>query len=340
MEHRFLAFVRLSRPRFLVESFITSTLGVAVAVYGGWDFRFADWLLVQAFVTLTHLMTQYCNEYFDLEADSAHDAPSRWTGGSQILVSGRIKPMVALSAAFVLLFVDVLLAILMPTPASRLIAFVIILLAWFYTAPPVRLNYRALGEITTAGVLTLLVPLLVCYTLSGSVPVPLFAVCVPLFLVMTARMLVMNFCDRDSDLLVGKRTLPNTLGPLRAAQLYTALQAIAYAVVVAVTVLGALPLPTGLALLFTGPMAVAMCRRILRDPPSPTEPDRAIITAHVVTLHAAITGVAAVAGTIVSAVLADGMSASTEACIVLFLLYIGLAGSVQVRDLVGVKVDA
>ena len=36
---------------------------------------------------------------------------------------------------------------------------------------PVRLNYRALGENTTAGVLTLLVPLLVCYTLSGSVPV-------------------------------------------------------------------------------------------------------------------------------------------------------------------------
>jgi 1,4-dihydroxy-2-naphthoate octaprenyltransferase len=340
MGHRFLAFVRLSRPRFLVESFITSTLGVAVAVDGDWGFRFADWLLVQAFVTLTHLMTQYCNEYFDLDADSAHTAPSRWTGGSQILVSGDIKPITALSAAFVLLFVDVLLAIMMPSTASRLLAFVILLLAWFYTAPPVRLNYRALGEITTAGVLTLLVPVFVCFTLLGSLPPVLFAVCVPLFLVMTARMLVMNFCDRDSDLLVGKHTLPNTLGPRWAAFLFSALQAVAYVIVLAVTLLGVVPLPAGLALVATAPMAVLLSRRILRDPPSPEEPDRAIVTAHLATLHAAATGVAAVAGLIVSIALSDGMSASMQACLVLFLLYIGLAGSVQVRDLAGVKVVA
>lgn len=341
MGHKFLAFVRLSRPRFLVESFITATLGVAVAAYAGWHFQFGTWLLVQAFVTLTHLMTQYCNEYFDLEADSAHTAPSRWTGGSQILVVGEIKPVAALSAAFALLFVDVLLAILMPTTASRLIAFVILLLAWFYTAPPVRLNYRGLGEITTAGVLTLLVPLLVCSTLlDGVVPPVLPAVCGPLFLVMTARMMVMNFCDRDSDLLAGKHTLPNTLGPRRAALLFATLQTVAYVIVAAVTALRVLPLAIGLALLLTAPMAAYLSRRILRDPPSPEEPDRALVTAHLATLHAAATAVAAVAGTIVDAVLTDGMHASNQVCIVLFLLYIGLAGSVQVRDLVGVKVTA
>jgi 1,4-dihydroxy-2-naphthoate polyprenyltransferase len=340
MEQRLLAFVRLSRPRFLVESLITTTLGVTVAVYAGQRFQLGTWLLVQATVTLTHLMTQYCNEYFDLDADSAHTAPNRWTGGSQVLVSGVLRPVVSLSAAFVLLFVDVLLAMLMPTTASRLIAFVIITLAWFYTAPPVRLNYRALGEITTAGVLTLLCPLLMSYTLLNSVSPVLPAVCVPLFLVMTARMVVMNFCDRDSDLLVGKHTLPNTLGPRRAALLFAGLQAAAYAIVVAVTVLGILPLPVGLGLLLTAPMAYVMSRRILRDPPSPAEPDRAITTAHLVTLHAACTGLVAVAGMIIAAALAHGLTTSTQACGVLFLLYVGLAGGVQVRDLAGAKVAA
>ncbi|HEY4018283.1 MAG TPA: prenyltransferase [Pseudonocardiaceae bacterium] len=340
MEQRLLAFVRLSRPRFLVESLITATLGVTVAAYGGHRFQFGTWLLVQAFVTLTHLMTQYCNEYFDLEADSAHTAPNRWTGGSQILVSGVLRPVVSLSAAFVLLFLDVLLATLMPTISSRLIAFAILVLAWFYTAPPVRLNYRALGEITTAGVLTLLCPLLMSYTLLGSVSPVLPAVCVPLFLVMTARMLVMNFCDRDSDLLAGKHTLPNTLGPRRAALVFAGLQAAAYVIVVAVTVLGILPLPVGLGLMLTAPMAYLMSRRVLRDPPSPDEPDRAIMTAHMVTLHAASTGLVAVAGMIVAAALARGMTTSTLACVTLMLLYVGLAGGVQVRDVVGVKVAA
>ncbi|MBM0276133.1 prenyltransferase [Micromonospora tarensis] len=261
--------VRLGRPKFLLESVLMVTCGVAVTVYLGHPFLIGPWLAAQAFVTTTHLMTQYCNEYFDLEADSAHTGPTAWTGGSQVLAQGLLPASASLAAAFVLLFLSVVQIAVMPTVAARLLCVLIVALAWFYTAPPVRLNYRALGEVTTGAVLILLCPALAALLQIGTLPPLLFAVTTPLFLVMTARMIVMNYCDRDSDRSVGKLTLPNTLGPRRAAWVFTALQATGYAVLVVVTATGTLPLPVGVALVATVPWAVMLCRRLLVEPPRP-----------------------------------------------------------------------
>ncbi|MGH3802131.1 MAG: prenyltransferase, partial [Pseudonocardiaceae bacterium] len=335
----------------LVESLLTVTLGLTVSVYCGQPFLLGPWLLVQSTVSATHLMTHYCNEYFDLEADSAHTAPNRWTGGSQVLVQAVLRPVVSLSAAFVMLFVIMLLVVVMSTTPERLIALAAVALAWFYTAPPVRLNYRALGEVTTAAALTIFCPLLASYAQLKYVPPVLFAVCVPLFLVMTARMMVMNFCDRDSDLSVGKRTLPNTVGPRRAALLFVGLQAAAYTIVLVVTLVGVLPVPVGVGMALTAPLAYLVSWRILRDPPSPDDPERATATAHLVTAHAAATGFAAVLGMIVAVSLRQGeavsltsssltsssltsssLTPSVLACVALFLLYAGLVGVIQVMD--------
>src|SRR5580700_12077172 len=131
------AFIRLSRLKFLLESLITVVLGVTVSVYAGHQFRLSDWLLAQAFISGTHLMTHYCNEYFDYEADKAQQDPTGWTGGSRVLAQGQLRPEVSLAAAFVMLFVMIALAAAMPDGASRGMSAAILALAWFYTAPPV-----------------------------------------------------------------------------------------------------------------------------------------------------------------------------------------------------------
>ncbi|MEK8104579.1 prenyltransferase [Micromonospora sp. M12] len=162
--------IRLGRPKFLLESVLMVTCGVAVTVYLGHPFLLGPWLAAQAFVTTTHLMTQYCNEYFDLEADSAHTGPTAWTGGSQVLAQGLLPASVSLAAAFVLLFLSIVQLAVMPTLAARLLCVGIVALAWFYTAPPIRLNYRALGEVTTGAVLILLCPALACLLQIGTLP--------------------------------------------------------------------------------------------------------------------------------------------------------------------------
>ncbi|MBW6434880.1 prenyltransferase [Actinoplanes hulinensis] len=294
-----LAFIRLARLKFLLESLITVALGMGLAALAGEGLRWREYLLAQVFISGTHLMTHFCNEYFDWDADNAHASPTAWTGGSRVLTQGLLTPTASLSAAFVALFAMIAVSALMPSVGSRLTAVLILALAWFYTAPPVRLNYRALGEVTTAAVLTLLTPGLVCYLQAGRIPVELPAVCVPLFLVMSARMMVMNLCDHEADLAVGKHTVPNRLGPRRAVGLIAALNVVAYLLLIVVTIAGVLPRVVGVAVLLTAPLAYWLVRGLLDDPLS--DPARSNAVALRATLHAASTGFAATLGVLIQA---------------------------------------
>ena len=53
----------------------------------------------QAAISAVQLMAQYSNEFFDLAADRANPTPTAWSGGSRVLVEGRLSPAVALAAA-------------------------------------------------------------------------------------------------------------------------------------------------------------------------------------------------------------------------------------------------
>ena len=94
------AFVRLGRPLFLVGGFVFYGLGAAIAAYRARAAaRAIDWrryVWGQVAITATHLMTHYCNDYFDFDADRANATPTRWSGGSRVLPAGELPRAVAL----------------------------------------------------------------------------------------------------------------------------------------------------------------------------------------------------------------------------------------------------
>ena len=154
----------------------------AVAVLGSRFDRLA-YAVGQGAITCIQLMTHYANDYFDLGADQANTTPTRWSGGSRVLPGGLVSPHLALRAARLFGALAALLVALMvlravgraqairgarraASPRSMAItvvaAAVLILaalLAWFYSAPPLALHSRGLGEVTTALVVTGLTPL-------------------------------------------------------------------------------------------------------------------------------------------------------------------------------------
>jgi 1,4-dihydroxy-2-naphthoate octaprenyltransferase len=167
-------------------------------------------------------MTHYANDYFDLEADRANSTPTRWSGGSRVLVSGVIAPRVALAASISLgaaaLLAAVVLASLPNSPSFVLpLAALIIALSWFYSAPPVRLLSRGLGEATTALVVTLLTPLLGYYVQTGLVPRALFLACLPLCALQFSMLLTIELPDAEGDAANGKQTLVVRRGAAWAA---------------------------------------------------------------------------------------------------------------------------
>jgi 1,4-dihydroxy-2-naphthoate octaprenyltransferase len=92
--------------------------------------------------------------------------------GSGVLPSGAVRPEVALFVARVLLAVSLALSVVLAQsardePLILPLCLLIIALAWSYSAPPLRLLARGLGEATTALVVTLLTPLLGYYVQRG-----------------------------------------------------------------------------------------------------------------------------------------------------------------------------
>ncbi|MGP3989742.1 prenyltransferase [Streptomyces sp. 3N207] len=247
------AFLQLARVKFLFQSMMVTGFGVTLAVHASGGFSLSWYLLTLGFAWSTHLMTHFCNEYFDLEADRANPSPTSWTGGSRTLVDGLLSPTVSLASAFVTLFAGFALTAAMPTPATRLLAVALMALAWFYTAPPLRLNYHALGEVTCAGVLYGMGPVLAALLQSGSLS-PLLLWCTAHVCVLQVlRCLIMNLADIEGDRLVGKHTLASALGPRSLTRLYAVGQGVLYAGVLVLAAAGELPLVVAVAQLACAP---------------------------------------------------------------------------------------
>jgi 1,4-dihydroxy-2-naphthoate polyprenyltransferase len=267
-----LAFLRLGRPAFLGGGFLLFGLGAAIAALTGHAIDTRRYALGQAAVTAFQLMTHYANDYFDFDADRANTTPTRWSGGSRVLANAELPRSVALIAALVLAAIGLVVAGVVAREAGgwsvpALLA--IVVLAWEYSAPPLRLCATGLGELDTAVVVTGLVPFL-GFVLQAPDLVGLRLLglaIVPPALLQIAMLLAIEFPDAAGDAATGKRTLVVRLGAPRAARLYVAITALAYLWLPIAVALG---LPSRVAWCAALPAAIAAWRIVRiaehRDP--------------------------------------------------------------------------
>ena len=263
---RILAFIRLGRPLFLGGGFVMFALGAAIAAWHGHPIDPRRYVLGQLAVTAFQLMTHYANDYFDYDADRANATPTRWSGGSRVLADGELPRQVALIAAVTLATAGLAVAGVLATdaPAWTLPTLVAMLvLAWEYSAPPLRLCGTGMGRLTTAIVVTVLVPWLGFYLHAPDLAgvVTLVAAIVPLALLQVAMLLAIEFPDAVGDATTGKRTLVVRLGSARAARLYVGLTALAYGWLPLGAILG-LPGEVALAAAIPVPLAAWRIARI------------------------------------------------------------------------------
>jgi len=271
---RAVAFLKLGRPHFLIGGFLLFALGAALARVHGADIDWPRYALGQGVITAAQWMTHYSNDYFDLEADRSNSTPTRWSGGSRVLVSGTLAPRVALVASLSLGGAAILAALgLALRPGSPRwvlpLSLVIIALSWCYSAPPLRLLSRGLGEATTALVVTVLTPLLGFYTFADAWRSALLLACLPLACLQFSMLLTIELPDAAGDAAQGKRTLVVRHGSRWAARAI---------VIVLLAAFGSLPLlflaglPAAVVALASLPaplaawQAVRLWRGAFRDP--------------------------------------------------------------------------
>ncbi len=226
------AVLRLARANMTVISAVTYLAAAVLATRGDVDARayFAGWL----FVILTQFMTHFLGEVADARSDTLNRYSTPITGGSGVLPADDASVTMANFMGYLCaLLAATVLRYLVPPPAFN-VGVTIQILAWAYSAEPVKLNHRCLGEVDAAIVTNALLPYFAAAVqgvVNGQFPWydrSLAILVVPPFLVKISLFLVLNLADRRADWATGKVTLAVWLGDRVCARLHFALMLLAY----------------------------------------------------------------------------------------------------------------
>jgi putative NADPH-quinone reductase/1,4-dihydroxy-2-naphthoate octaprenyltransferase len=208
------AWIAVSRIHFYVQPWLAYTLGalaVASDSRGAWDWP--GYLLGYAGILLIEFITVATNELADFDSDRRNENASALTGGSRVLVDGRLSPeelrrgrRLACALLFAVLFTGLLV---IPHAWPMLfVAAVGLGLGVAYSAPPIRLCARGLGELNVAVTHSFLVVLAGYASQAGSLSSATpWLLALPLGLAVLPSITLAGFPDFEADQATGKRTL-------------------------------------------------------------------------------------------------------------------------------------
>ena len=202
--------LRVARPQFLIAGLFLFVFGASWAILLGAPFSLPKILLGYLVLLPAHLSISYSNDYFDVDVDQ-HGKPTFFSGGSGILVEHAVLRNPAKWVAIALILCSLALGILFQVVYSYPIWFLGLvalgnLLGWFYSAPPLRLAYRGLGELAMVLSIGLLIPGMGYLVTSGHIDQDGFLFVVPLVLYGLAFILSVEIPDMETDRLGNKRT--------------------------------------------------------------------------------------------------------------------------------------
>lgn len=280
------AWVREFRVLFLFFAVVPLATGSAVAYrYYPGQFSWPYFFLSLAAILLLHAGTIAFNDYFDFRsgADVIGRERTPFTGGTGLLVDGTLKPRHVLAAGclcFAICIVIGMYIVFTRSPIIFLFGIVGVALGVFYTAPPLKLAYRLLGEITwlISFPLTALGALFVQSPVfePGDVIVMLPAITaaivtiVPVALLATAGLLVLELPDYDADREARKAGIAVLAGKKATTVLFVVFCALAFGWLVLAVAAGFLSV-TGLLALAGLPVLAWVIGGLVKHSDSPVE---------------------------------------------------------------------
>jgi len=245
--------LRTTRLPFLTATAVPVLLGIAVAASDG---AFTWWTALLTLIggSLAHLAINVTNDVFDTlsGADDANTTPTMYSGGSRVAVYDlvTIRGLAWLALALFGGAAAIGLALVAITGSMTLLWIGVagIAVGIAYTAPPLKLVYRGLGEIAVAigfGPIMLLGAYVVQ---TGRLAWEPFVLSLVPGILIALILFVNEIPDRRSDAEAGKRTLPVRFAPDIVRTGYLVAAILAFGVIAGGAAVGLLPWPTLVAL--------------------------------------------------------------------------------------------
>jgi 1,4-dihydroxy-2-naphthoate octaprenyltransferase len=203
--------LKIIRPHIVAGGILAFSLGALLAIVQGGSFNLAQVALFYVVVFLGDLSTHFSNDYFDVEVDKNFE-PKKFFSGKNILINyPELRPQsrfIALS----LLGVSLALSVVMFLSQAAPIELVLIMVGanfvgWFYSAPPLRLISRGLGEVGLALAAGFAIPAIGYLSVRGRLD-PLFLwFAFPFVIYGLMLSLSLEAPDREIDAKGGKRNI-------------------------------------------------------------------------------------------------------------------------------------
>jgi 1,4-dihydroxy-2-naphthoate octaprenyltransferase len=263
----------LTRAAVLPMTLTAGILAGLLAV-GEDDFRLGLLLLAVAGIVLAHMSNNLMNDLADADVGSDTADYPRALYAPHPILSGMITRRGLVTAALLVNLLDlVIMLVLFAARGWPIVAFAVtgFVLSFAYTAPPLRLKKRGLGELD---VLIVWGPLMVggtYYAAVGRLPWEVVLASIPYALLCTTVLMGKHIDKAPWDEPQGIKTLPVLLGEARSRRLTQAMMVGFYAVIVVAVAVGALPWPALAAL-----AALPALRKVWAafDNPRPERPPR------------------------------------------------------------------
>lgn len=258
-------FLRATRLPFLTATFVPVLLGIAVAA---WTNGFNWWLALLTVIggACIHLGLNVANDVFDTTsgADQANVNPTQFSGGSRVVLYGLLS--LRTIALMSLGFYAAGIAIGVGLAAARgwdllWLGVAGALLSFFYTAPPLKLVHRGLGEIVVALGFGPIMALGAYFVQAQEYDLEPLLVSLPVGILIALVLYVNEVPDRPADAAAGKRTLPVRFSKDVIVNAYAAAVALAFALIAVFAVAGWIVRPAIIALA-AAPLALPVYRAL------------------------------------------------------------------------------
>jgi 1,4-dihydroxy-2-naphthoate octaprenyltransferase len=193
----------------------------AVAPVSRW--RWDVFVLTLAAVLCLHIAANLLNDYFDYTAGVDTRVEEEGERPGRMLVTGAVTPRGVLRGAWLALAAAALMCVYLTWRTGPLVplfgAFAFVGL-YYYTAPPLKLKARGLGEVMMVIWFGPALVAGVAYVQIDAFPLPVMLMSVPIGFLTTAILVGNNLRDLEEDAAGGVRTLAQRIGPRAAAWLY------------------------------------------------------------------------------------------------------------------------
>lgn len=235
-----------TRPAFLSATLMAFMLGLAGAAYSGVAIQPLTALMTALLALLVHAGVNVLNDYFDALSGTDTGNVERlypFTGGSRFIQNGVLTLAQTMYFGYILLAVAMFGGLWLVFQVSNgllLLGAFGMLIGWAYSASPLRLNSRGLGELCVLlGFLGVVVGAdFVQRRTFSFVP---FIVGMPYALLVTNLLYINQFPDRKADAEAGKHHLVVRLPLDSAVWLYLLLAVLALLWIAAMIGIGYLP---------------------------------------------------------------------------------------------------